>query len=497
MLLDVDLDVRRGEVHGLLGHNGSGKSTFIKILSGYHNPEGLPSVMVCGKQLRFPHVDGDPARQLMSFVHQDLGLIPNATVLESFGAGRYILGFGRRIRWDRERTRITVALERFGASIPPDLTISQLTDVDRAILAIARAFDRLDSRQEGILILDEPTALLPRDGVERVFDSIRTIARQGVGVLLVTHNVPEALAITDQITVLRDGKRVLQAPTKELTKQHLVYTMVGTTSTPARRIPSKSHAPRTVLEVRDVSSDVIRGVSFDTHAGEIVGITGLMGSGFNQIPYLLFGAGSARSGTVSINGTKLSLMKVTPAHAMRAGICLVPGDRAKQGAILGATAAENITLGNLKPHIRQGRVDHRSMHTHANALMKSFGVQPLEPLSPLRMFSGGNQQKAVLAKWFDRKPGVLLLDEPVHALDIGSRAQIFSMITALAQSGAAVVLAGSDHEDLVHLCHKVLVLVEGQIAASLEGPMLTTERLLAACYHQTESVQTASPPGTR
>jgi ribose transport system ATP-binding protein len=494
VLHGLDLDLRRGEVRGLLGHNGSGKSTFVKILSGYHRPEPGAALIVCGQPVRFDRSGHDPARRLMSFVHQDLGLVATATVVETFGVGRYLAGFGGAISWRRERARLETALARFGVHLPPDRTIAEIPVADRAILAIARAFDRLADQRQGVLVLDEPTAFLPKDGVERVCEAIRTVACHGVAVLLVTHNISQALAITEQITVLRDGHRVLVEPTSTLTTPQLVTAMVtDTAGPPVSRARCLARPSEVVLTVRDLYGDLIRGVSFDVRAGEVVGLTGLMGSGFDQIPYLLFGATPARSGSVSVHGDPLSLDRLTPRRAIRAGLCLVPGDRAGQAAVLDAPAADNITLGNLRRHIRRGLLRQDSIVGHATILMDHVGVAPSAPRRELRTFSGGNQQKVVLAKWLDRAPTVLLLDEPVHGVDVASRAQIFAHLTALADTGTAVVLASIDHDDLIAVCDTVLVFANGRITARLHGDTLTAARMLTACYEHTRT-PTITPP---
>ncbi|MFZ0121093.1 MAG: sugar ABC transporter ATP-binding protein [Pseudonocardiaceae bacterium] len=496
VLHELDLDLRRGEVRGLLGHNGSGKSTFVKILSGYHQPEPGAALTVCGQQVQFDRSGHDPARGLMSFVHQDLGLVATATVVETFGVGRYLTGFGRAISWRRERARLSAALARFGVHLPPDRTIAEITVTDRAILAIARAFDRLADQQQGVLVLDEPMAFLPKDGVERVCEAIRTVACHGVGVLLVTHNIPQALTITEQITVLRDGHRVLEETTATLTTPRLVTAMVTDTQQQAVTARRPERPREVVLTVRDLCGDGIRGVSLDVRAGEIVGLTGLMGSGFDQFLYLLFGASTARSGSGSVHGNPLPLGRLSPRRAIRAGLCLVPGDRARQAAVLDAPAADNITLGNLRRHVRRGLLRQDSIVARATILMDQIGVQPATPRRDLGTFSGGNQQKAVLAKWFDRAPTVLLLDEPVHGVDVASRAQIFTHLAALADTGTAIVWASIDHDDLIAVCDTVLVFANGCITARLHGDTLTAARLLTACYQHTRTLNTTPPSQT-
>jgi ribose transport system ATP-binding protein len=488
------VDLRRGEIRGLLGHNGSGKSTFVKILSGYHQPEPGAVVTVCGQQLRFSRSGRDPARRWMDFVHQDLGLVATATVVESFAVGRYVTGLGRRISWSRERARLHDALARFGVDLPPERTIAELAVTDQAILAIARAFDHFTGQRQGVLVLDEPTVFLPYDGVERVFEAIRTVARHGIAVLLITHNITHALSITEQITVLRDGQRVLDSPTSTLTCQDLVNAMVTDMAGPHPAARRYARLGRVVLEVRGLSDHVIRGASFEVQAGEIVGLTGVMGSGFQRIPYLLFGAIPALAGSVSLDGQLMAVAGLTPARAMEGGLCLVPGDRARQAAVLDAPAADNITLGNLGRHVRRGLLRQDSIVQHATRLMSQAGVRPLKPRRDLRTFSGGNQQKAVLAKWLDRTPKVLLLDEPVHGVDLASHAQIFARLAALADAGTAIIVASVDHDDLVAVCDTVFVIAHGCIAARLRGSALTTQRMLAACYQQPAADSPTQPP---
>jgi ribose transport system ATP-binding protein len=333
------------------------------------------------------------------------------------------------------------------------------------------------------------------DGVERVREAIATVARHGVGVLLVTHNIPQALAITEQITVLRDGYRVLEEPTSTLTTRRLVTAMVTSTAAQQAVTARSSARPReVVLAVRDLCGEAIRGVSFDVRAGEIVGLTGLLGSGFDHIPYLLFGATPACSGSASVHGKALPLGCLTPRRAMRAGLCLVPGDRARQGAVLDAPAADNITLGNLQRHVRHGLLRQDSVVRHASTLMHHANVQPPMPRRDLGTFSGGNQQKAVLAKWLDRAPTALLLDEPVRGVDVASRTQIFGRLAALADTGTAIVLASIDHNDLLAVCDTVLVLAHGRITARLHGDTLTAARLLTACYPQIRTLDATTPP---
>jgi ribose transport system ATP-binding protein len=466
-LRDLELTVASGEVRCLLGHNGSGKSTFVKILSGYHRPEPGARITVGGAPLR-------EARNRIGFVHQDQDLLAEATVLENFALGRYLTGRGRPIAWRAERERLARALARFGLDAAPESRVGLMPPAERAVLAIARAFEF----HHGLLVLDEPTAAIPKDEAAAVLRMARTAAAHGAGVLLITHHLTEALEVADRVAVLRDGVKVLDEPSAALDGDRLVASIAR----PARATPRPARTPgRIVLEVRDLSDEVTAGVSFTLRAGQILGVTGLSGSGFERVPHLLAGSLPARSGTVN----DAPATRVTPARAWHAGRCLVPGDRLRQGVVPEASAAENLTLGDLRRHRRRGLLRTSTLTRHAGALMHAIGAVPHHPGAAMRTFSGGNQQKLVLARLLDRGPTALLLDEPVRGIDAASRAQIFDRIRRAAVDGLAVLAASAEHDDLADLCDTVLVLAAGRVVARLEGPELTSAGILAACQSRT------------
>jgi len=493
VLDELDLDLRGGEVLGLLGHNGSGKSTFVKILSGFHRPEPGAELTVCGATLRQGAAAGnDPARRPMSFVHQDLALVGAASVAENFAVGRYLRGRGGAISWRAERRRLAAALERFGMALRPDQPVAELSDTDRALLAIARAVDRIATTPRGgVLVLDEPTASLPRDGAARVFAAVRSLTGMGIGVLLVTHNIAEVQTHTDRVVVLRDGRQVLASGTPGLSRRRLIEAMVPDLAAggavpirTTRRAAPRPDAREVLLEVRDLSGARVSGVSFQARAGEIVGLTGLLGSGFNEVPYLLFGAAPARAGVIRLRGSEVELARLSPGRAIRAGLCLVPADRARRAAVLEAPTADNVTLGNLGRHVRTGLLRRPDLLRHATGMLRDAGVQPVAPLRELSTLSGGNQQKAVLAKWLDREPTVLLLDEPVQGVDVASRVQIMERLAGLARAGAAIVLASVETEDLAALCDTVLVFALGRLTERLAGVDLTARGILDASHRE-------------
>jgi ribose transport system ATP-binding protein len=481
VLHGVDLDVLPGQVHGLVGQNGSGKSTLIKILAGYHAPDTGGALAVRGTDVSLPLAPSQPRALGISFVHQDLGLVDTGTVLENLRVGRYETGLGWRIPWADERRRAQAALARIDARISLDATVGALRDVDRAMVAIARALDEVEHAGGGLLVLDEPTAYLPHDATERLFSAVRAVAAAGVGVLFVTHRLEEILATTDVVTVLRNGELVATRETASVTQDDLVEQILGFS---LERLYPESHEARAerVLSLRNASGGSVRDVTVDLHAGEILGVTGLAGMGHEQLPYLVFGAEAASSGELEIAGTVHDLRSFSPRAAIAAGLALLPGNRLRDGGVGAASLIENLTLPSLGRYFRGGRLRAGAQADDVAELARRFEVLPPVPTAALADFSGGNQQKALLAKWFHTEPRVMILHEPTQGVDIGAKRQIFQLIRDAAEAGTSFLLASAEHEDLAHLCDRVLVFRDGRVASSLHGAALTHERLLEQCF---------------
>lgn len=481
VLRDLDLDVSPGEVHGFVGQNGSGKSTFIKILAGFHAPDPGGQLAVRGQDVSLPLLPGQPRALGISFVHQDLGLAPSMTVLDNLRVGRYESRFGWRIPWSRERQRVRAALAEFGLTVEPDAPISSLSEVESAMVAIIRALEELETVERGLLVLDEPTAYLPRDGVNRLFDGVRRVAAKGFGVLFVSHRLDEIRALTDRVTVLRDGERVLAANTADLTEDALIENILG--RRPGSLYPSgKVERRSTSLRVDRLTADHVKDVSFEVGAGETIGLTGLLGMGFEQVPYLLFGAQQADTGTLSVNGTSLSLRSLTPRKAIESGLALVPANRQRYGGVAAATVTENLTLPTVGDFFRRGLLRRGREQAAVQGILDDYDVRPPEPRRSFSTLSGGNQQKVLVAKWFRAQPSVLLLHEPTQGVDVGARIQIFQRIHEAARDGKAVVIASSEYDDLAHLCDRVYVFRDARIVAVLSGPNLTEDRIVEYAF---------------
>jgi ribose transport system ATP-binding protein len=478
-LADVDLEIQAGEIHALVGQNGSGKSTLIKILSGYHTAEA-GRVAVLGREVKLPLGPRDLRELGISFVHQDLGLVPTGTVLENLRVGRYETGPGRNIHWRRERQTARELLARFDLDVDPDQTVARLRTTERAILAVARAVADVEAaRGRGLLVLDEPTTALPAHEVGLLFDAMRRVTEADSAVLFVTHNPNEVIAVADRVSVLRDARLVATEPVAGLDEESLIALILGRELGelyPAMRLRETDP----VMEVRGLSGRVARDVSLTLKSGEIVGLTGLIGAGHDEVPYLIYGARAPEAGLVGIDGQEWR--HPTPERSKGAGVALLPADRQGQSGILGATVRENVTMPALTDYRRRWGLDHARERADVRSDLERFTVQPRDPERKLYSLSGGNQQKALLARWLRLAPRVLLLHEPTQGVDIGARRGIFDILRDSVMAGTSVLYSSVEYEDLANVCDRVLVFRRGRIVGSLSGESLSAERLAERCY---------------
>jgi ribose transport system ATP-binding protein len=485
-LRGVGLTLFPGEVHGLLGENGSGKSTLIKILAGFHAPDA-GELEIDGEPVRLP-LEAGRFRQLgMSFVHQHLGLVESLSVLENLRVADLAESRSRfRISWRRERARARETVERYGLRLDPRAIVADLKPVERALLAIVRAMEenRSVGRGHGLIVLDEPTVFLPREGIERLFSLLRDAAAGGAAILFVSHDLDEVREITDRVTVLRDGSLVGTVVTAETTETKFVEMIVGRQLAAMADFEHHDRSTTTVgVKVEGLSGASVRSVGFEMHEGEVVGLTGLLGSGFEEVPYLLYGARPAASGRLTIHGVAYELPQLNPHAALDAGMALIPADRPNDGCVGSLPVAENVSLTVLDEYWDHGVLDRRRMRRETAVLMRRFDVRPDDPSLPYGALSGGNQQKALLAKWFQTGPRLLLLDEPTQGVDVGARQQIYEQIREAATSrGMHVLCASSDYEQLSVLCDRVIVFGRGRIWRQLAGDEVTKERIVEQCY---------------
>ena len=470
------LQIRPGEIHALVGQNGSGKSTLIKLLAGYVKADHGARVRFGGHDVDLWTLDKDD-RHRIRIVHQDLGLVPSLSTVENLGLGHgYHTGAAGRIKWRSEVKRAQELLLAFGLAPDVRQPVATLSAAERAAVAIMRALQDWDTERPGLLVLDEPTASLNRGEVDALFREVRRVAEQGAGVLFVSHMLDEVLGLADRVTVLRDGEVVAAGePVDRLDERRLVELIVGRSMT--ELYPDSDHVVgRPVLEAEMVFGLTLRGVTMKVHEGEVLGVAGLVGSGREEVAGAMFGATPRFAGRVLVNKQKVF---ATPLDSIRAGMAFVPADRKAVGLDMQERLYQHIPLPRLGPVQRGVRLDRRAVRSAAADWAERLEVQP--PLLDRRMekFSGGNQQKAVLARWLRTEPDVLLLDEPTQGVDVGAKAAIYRHVREAADDGMAVLVASSDAEELVHLCDRVLVFRSGNVAVELRGNTLTEDRLVA------------------
>jgi ribose transport system ATP-binding protein len=484
VLDNVGITIEAGEVHALLGHNGSGKSTLIKILAGFHQPDAGSGVVTVDDVTVRPG-DPDSARRAgLRFIHQELGLVDNLTVLENLrlGGGAYTTGLGWRIRWSRERASARDLLQSLGLDVQPDAVLRHLSPIQRTGIAIARAVQSEDAVR--VIVFDEPTAALPDREVARLFELIRRLTQRGAAVLYVTHRLEEVQEIGDSVTVLRDGAVVGRGPTSEFPRQRLVGLIVGGTrerpaaDTPAMQAGEGGQAPA-LLVMDGVAGGELAGLSLQVRAGEVLGVAGLAGSGVHDLPNVLLGTVPVRAGRISAR--EHVLRRPTPQRSLGLGVAVLPSARWLK-ALPTMTARENLTLGSLGSFWSAGVFHHRREKKVALQLLARYGVVPLEPERGFATFSGGNQQKICVARLLRRTPSVLVLDEPTQGVDVGGSADIIGLLRESAHAGLAVVLCSSDLNDLAVACDRVVVLRDGRVAAELIGTAISRERIIEESY---------------
>ena len=478
-LSEVDLQIAPGEVCALLGENGSGKSTLIKVLSGYHSPDPGAVVRIGGQELEFTSPQSSYALGAR-FVHQDLGLVEESSIADNlaFGPG-FPTRFGTVVE-RRARERARAALTAMGLEVDPGLKVGRLSPAQKTGVAVARALLQDDASPARLLVLDEPTARLPEEEVEQLLALVRTVAANGIGVLYVTHRLDEVFDVAERAVVLRDGVRVVSEPVAGLTRETLLAQLFGETLEKAHRRAEQMPAETPpVLRLTELRSEVLRGVSLDVRPGEIVGVAGVTGSGREALCATVFGARVYDDGQVEVRGEAL------PAHrpdlSIGRGMAYVPAERKLSGCFLDLPATENISVSSMRSVWRFPLLRRRTETQIARGWFERLGVRPVKAVgAPMSSFSGGNQQKIIYGKWFQRTPSLFLLDEPTQGVDVGAKAELHKALFRAAEEGAAVLVSSTDADELVTISDRVVVLLRGRVVATLEGRELNVHELTRA-----------------
>jgi ABC-type sugar transport system ATPase subunit len=474
-LRDVDLAIARGTIHGLVGENGAGKSTLGKIVAGVHRPDG-GELWIDARRVDY----GSPRHALgdgVTMIAQEPTLVPHRSVLENIflGVERGPLGVVRRRAL---RRRFAQLVEEVELELPPNALARDLRVADRQKAEILRAV----ARRARLIVMDEPTSALTADEAERLFDVVRRLRDRGTTIVYVSHFLDEVIALVEALTVLRDGRLVRTAPAAEETADSLVAAMLGRSLELA--FPVKTYPPPdapVVFRVRNLSrSKAVANVSFDIRAGEIVGLAGLIGSGRSEVARAIVGADRRDAGELELDGAPVAIR--TPRDAVRAGVVMLPEDRKTQGLLMLRSIVDNITLPHLPTLSHAGVITPRRERRGALELMRRVDVRAKGPGARVSTLSGGNQQKVLFARWLFRPPRVFIADEPTRGVDVGAKRAIWELIHELAADGEAVLLISSEHEEILGLAHRVLVMRGGTIVAELGPETMTEEAVLAAAF---------------
>lgn len=470
-LKGVSLDVGEGEIVALLGENGAGKSTLIKALAGIHNPDS-GSILFRGADYRHrPPMPNQP--QKVAFIHQDLGLIEWMTVAENVGMAQ---GFSRRaglIDWKDTERRTEEALRLVGCHFDALTRVQNLSRTEKSLVAIARAL----ATEADMLVLDEPTASLPADEVERLFEALRPLKAQGVGMIYVSHRLDEVFRIADRVAVMRDGRMIAVKPVVDTTPAELVELIVGRPAEQMFTKAARRDGP-VRLAVKGLNCQGAADVNFEARAGELLGLIGLRGAGQEAVGRALFGA-EPHTGEVLHDGQSLDLSSIDA--AMAAGVGLIARDRTEESAALSLSVRENMYLNPgaggrglfsfLTPSSESGRTF---------ALGQKLGLRPNDPNIAIEALSGGNQQKVVVGRWLSTGRKLLIMEDPTAGVDVGAKADIYRLIAQAMDDGLTVIVVSTDFEEVAHICHRALVFSQGRIVGELEGKALTTTALIHA-----------------
>jgi ribose transport system ATP-binding protein len=485
-LTGFDIDVRAGEVHAVVGHNGSGKSTFVKLLAGQCRPTPGTRICVAGAELP-PQAPLESARLGLRFVHQDLALVPSQSVTENLGLGA---GLGtrslKRIDWRAEHAAARSRLADLGYSVDPKSPVSELPRATRSAVAVARALKDFVGTPARVLVLDEVSAAMTAPEIARLLDMLARLRATGLGILYVSHHLEEVLQTADRVTVLRDGVRVATSPARTLTEGQLADLIVGTDRA---HKPSEGGAMEPdggdaatgqgrragpACTVTQLSGQVLRDVSFEARSGGIVGVAGIAGSGREELADLLMGS-AGREGAVLIDGRELPPSRAD--LSVRYGMALVPADRSTNAVIPNLPIRDNMTLANLSPFWRRGWLSRRTEAKEVAAWIERLSIRGATVDGDVTTLSGGNQQKVMVARALRTRPRVLILDEPTQGIDVAAVADIHAIIRQIAETSAVIVLS-SDSDELASLCSEVLVVSAGRVAARLAGSEITSSAIM-------------------
>ncbi len=477
-LRDVDLDVRAGEAHGIVGHNGAGKSTLIKILTGAYSRDS-GSIRLNGRPVNF-HTPAAAQAGGIATIYQETNLVPYLSAAENIFLGREPRLRWGAVDWKAMRREAEALLRGLGIQLDVRVPTMRLSIAMQQMVMLARAVC-LNAR---LVVMDEPTSSLDANEVSVLFDVIRRFQQEGVGIIYISHRFDEIFALTDRVTILRDGRLVRTMPTKDTSKLELVALMLARKTTEVEASgqtafkESAVESPReALLEVDDLTRRPAPvGVSLHVGKGEIVGLAGLLGSGRTELVRTIFGADRPERGTIKVGGRKVRIR--SPRDAVRAGLGYTPEDRKIEGIVPQLSVRDNIVLAALPRFTRFGILSGRRQRAVADDLIKRLDIRTPGQSTPVRNLSGGNQQKVILARWLCRRPLLLLMDEPTRGIDVGAKAEVQRLIDEVAREGLGVLMISSELEEVIEGSDRVVVMQEGRKVGEISHRDASEERVL-------------------
>jgi ABC-type sugar transport system ATPase subunit len=480
---DVEMDVTEGEIHALVGQNGSGKSTLIKILAGYHHADSGSQAWLNGEPFDITRTGTRHDR--MRFVHQDLGLFLELNAVDNLALrGEFLTDSIGRVMWNAQAELTEELLAPFDLKLDLRRPLGEATPVQRTVVAIASALAGWEGGP-GVLVLDEPTAVLPPVDVERLLEIVQQVRSRGTSILYVSHRLDEVFRIADRVTILRGGRVVETRPVAGLDAQSLAELMVGSDVDAGYRAGLRVDAQQpVVLSARNVTGKFLEGVDLDLRAGEILGVAGLPGSGRNELPYAIAGALTGASGQLSLDGGPPVPLRKSASF----DIPLVPEDRGREAVVAEFGVGENLSLSVLGRFSKFGWMRRKPERELIQKWTEIIEVKAESTAAPITTLSGGNQQKVVMARCLARDPRVLVLCEPTAGVDVGTRQAIYEFIADRARAGLSVLVSSSDTGDLLAICTRVLVMCNGRVMRELSGDEITESTLLHA-MEETEQEQ--------
>lgn len=468
-LKGVDLTIKKGETHCLAGENGCGKSTIIKVISGFYKPDA-GTIEVNG--IVHPHMTpSDAIKAGIQVIYQDFSLFPNLSVMENLAFNQVLANNEKFVNKKRFRTIAEEAIQKINFNVDLDAIVEQLPVADKQLIAISRALVH-DAK---FIIMDEPTTALTSKEVNRLFDIIAELKSKGITILFVSHKLDEVFEISDSITVLRSGENVISCPASEMTEDKFTYYMTGRHFENESSTLPKEISKEIILEAQNLSAKGFEDVSFKLHKGEILGVTGQLGSGRTELSLSLFGLNRPVSGKIIMERQEVSLNSVQEAQKLK--IALVPEDRLTEGLFIPQSITDNITVTRLNSLSSMGVLNKGRLMNEASTWVEKLEIATQNPTNAAGTLSGGNQQKVVLAKWLSDNPKILILNGPTVGVDIGAKYDIHKLLKQLAMQGMSIIVVSDDTAEVVSLCDRAIVMQGGKMTGALEKEDLNTVNL--------------------